>query len=97
MKLFETTLENFAFFGLKWDETTKKYAFAKKSFYIPFMCTVCVFSSILFIMFEAETFYEITFTAIMGIIIYIALNIKVNTFNNFIENCRDLVNESKRN
>lgn len=101
MKLFETTLKNFMVLSLAWNESSKKYSFTKKLYCFQFLCVLCMMSCILFFIYDAKTFYEyaLAFTAFSGgtvcIVTFIFLDVEMGKFNNFIENCQNMVKKSK--
>lgn len=102
MKIFETALNNFAFLGLEWDENSKKYSCTKKLHIFQFSFVLVFISNILFLIYDAKTFSDYTFelmlcsTAIMCGIICLSISSNVDTFSNLMENCQDMVEESKR-
>lgn len=101
MKLFETAINNFMFLGLTWDERSEKYSYTEVCFVCPFVGVLSSISCLLFIIYDAETFYEygLTFTvlsaAIGTIIICIVFIFEVHKFNKFIEICQNMVEKSK--
>lgn len=101
MKLFETAIKNFMCLGLAWDESSKKYAYTKKIYFVSFLCALFVFSTLVFLFYEAKTFYEYALafmafsSAIAMFIACTALDLEVNQFNNFVGNCQNMVNQSE--
>lgn len=103
MKLFETALKNFAILGLECDESSKKFVYTKNYFAFQFSCIVCIVLTFLFLIYDAKTFDDYTealfilSTGLMQGIISVSISFKMNNFFNFIENCKNVFDESKRN
>lgn len=101
MKLFETGLKNFMFFGLEWDERSKKYFFTKKIFFTPSLCIVCFTSCTIFLMYDAKTFYDyilsavVMLTTVASFAVFIICKLNVNIFNDFIEFSQYMSEESE--
>lgn len=68
MRLFETSLNAFAFLGLEWDENSKQFFFAKKLLFSYILSGLCLISSIMFIIYDGNTFYDylLAFTIFSG-------------------------------
>lgn len=100
-KLFERSLENAALFGVEWDESAKEYSYTKKYRAYQFVGGLCINSSILFITYEAKTFYELTMSvialasAIMSVTISAMVLLKLTALNKWIEKWQILLDESK--
>lgn len=101
MELYETVLNNFAFVGLEWDESSGKYFFTKKYFAFQFQYILCSISLILFLVYDAKTFGEYTmgllilFSVFACIIISVTIFLKVNMLFDYIANCKKMLKKSK--
>lgn len=101
MKFFTTALENFAFLGIEWDESSQKYTFNRKNIIPQIVCVHCITLTLLFLIYDAKSFVEYTetlfilSTAFLCGIVYISVYIKVNVLHNFFESCNSVANMSK--
>lgn len=101
MKPFETALNNFAFLGLEWDKDSKKYLCTKKFLLSQFSFFLIFTSNILLLVNDAQTFYDyiselmLLLTSILCSIICFVISIKVDAFNNLVENTETLINKSE--
>lgn len=98
MKLFDTVLKTFAFFGLQWDENLKKFLITKK-IYMPYiLCATCFTTSGMFLIYEANTFSEyilaaFLFSSVIECITVCAIvEINVTKFDDFVEYIQNMIN-----
>lgn len=102
MKVFEIGLENAAFFGVQWQESLKRYVYNSKYFAFHLAaCGVGIIGTVLFLVYDAKTFFDFTFglmlftIPVMYLIVCVSFYFHMDIFNEFIEKCNKQVNESE--
>lgn len=102
MQVFETTLKNFWFLGMEWDESSQQFFYSiKKNVFNYSIGAVCVTGTLLFLINDAKSFQEYTealficSSAFMCSIIYTFFYIKLEEFSEFTKICKNSVGESK--
>lgn len=91
MKPFETALKNFAFFGIGWDASSKRYIYRKNYFVLHLaLCVLGIIAMILFLVYDAKTFFDFTFAffeitiAVMCLVICFSVHFKIEVFHNHV-------------
>lgn len=102
MEIFETALENFSFLGMEWDENSQKFLYnIKKSAVTKIVSITCFIFTLLFLMYDAQSFDEYTealfvcSTSVMCSIITTAIYIKLDMFSKFTKMIKRELNRSK--
>lgn len=102
MKLFETALENFAFLGTEWDESSQKYLYSlRKKLVAVCVGLLCFILTFIFLIKDAKTFDEYTealficSTAFMCTVITAEIFLKLGTFSEFTRTCKIAIDNSK--